>query len=84
MTRFLSTGNSYPYFLQEWGYQAWNHAEASPISLGVMPSDVSASMTVNLPLGTDASLAISVEPEGGSPTGLPTGPVVAQGRLSPV
>lgn len=58
--------------------------EGAPISLGVMPSDVSASMTVNLPLGTDASLAISVEPEGGSPTGLPTGPVVAQGRLSPV
>jgi hypothetical protein len=23
----------YPYFLQEWGYQAWNHASASPISL---------------------------------------------------
>lgn len=23
----------YPYFLQEWGYQAWNHATASPISL---------------------------------------------------
>jgi hypothetical protein len=23
----------YPYFLQEWGYQAWNHALASPISL---------------------------------------------------
>lgn len=23
----------YPYFLQEWGYQAWNVAEASPISL---------------------------------------------------
>jgi len=22
----------YPYFLQEWGYQAWNHALASPIS----------------------------------------------------
>ena len=21
----------YPYFLQEWGYQAWNHAQASPI-----------------------------------------------------
>jgi hypothetical protein len=26
----------YPYFLQEWGYQAWNHAEASPITLGVV------------------------------------------------
>jgi len=23
----------YPYFLQEWGYQAWNHAAVSPISL---------------------------------------------------
>ncbi len=23
----------YPYFLQEWGYQAWNHAASSPISL---------------------------------------------------
>ena len=26
----------YPYFLQEWGYQAWNHATASPISLAVV------------------------------------------------
>lgn len=23
----------YPYFLQEWGYQAWNHAESSPITV---------------------------------------------------
>ena len=23
----------YPYFLQEWGYQSWNHATASPITL---------------------------------------------------
>ena len=26
----------YPYFLQEWAYQAWNHAVASPISLAVI------------------------------------------------
>ena len=26
----------YPYFLQEWGYQAWNNALASPISLAVV------------------------------------------------
>ena len=26
----------YPYFLQEWGYQAWNRAEVSPISLVVV------------------------------------------------
>lgn len=23
----------YPYFLQEWGYQTWNHAERSPVTL---------------------------------------------------
>jgi len=26
----------YPYFLQEWGYQAWNHATSSPISRKVV------------------------------------------------
>ena len=26
----------YPYFLQEWSYQAWNHAVSSPISLDVV------------------------------------------------
>jgi hypothetical protein len=26
----------YPYFLQEWGYQAWNHAEQSPITAQVV------------------------------------------------
>jgi hypothetical protein len=26
----------YPYFLQEWGYQAWNHAAASPVGLKVI------------------------------------------------
>lgn len=28
--------SGYPYFLQEWGYQAWNHADASPIALDVV------------------------------------------------
>jgi hypothetical protein len=26
----------FPYFLQEWGYQAWNHAVSSPITLSVV------------------------------------------------
>lgn len=26
----------YPYFLQEWGYQAWNQAESSPITLQIV------------------------------------------------
>jgi hypothetical protein len=25
----------YPYFIQEWGYQAWNHAASSPITLQI-------------------------------------------------
>jgi hypothetical protein len=28
--------HGYPYFLQEWGYQAWNIAAASPISLKIV------------------------------------------------
>lgn len=28
--------HGYPYFLQEWGYQLWNHAVASPISLAMV------------------------------------------------
>lgn len=29
----VSRTEGYPYFLQEWGYQAWNTADASPIDL---------------------------------------------------
>lgn len=32
---FRLTGG-YPYFLQEWGYQAWNRAASSPINLDVI------------------------------------------------
>jgi AAA ATPase domain len=28
----------YPYFLQEWGYQVWNNAESSPITLEIVRS----------------------------------------------
>lgn len=28
--------NGYPYFLQEWGYQAWNLAPSSPITLDIV------------------------------------------------
>ena len=36
------------------------------------------------PMAPGTTLAISIEPMGGSPTGLPTGPVVASGTLSAV
>lgn len=35
----------YPYFLQEWGYQAWNIAEKTPISLDVVKKATKASIT---------------------------------------
>lgn len=37
----------YPYFLQEWGYQSWNQAETSPISLSVI-QDATETVTTRL------------------------------------
>lgn len=45
-----------------------------PVRIGI-PADLAGRMKA------DAALAVSVEPPGGSPTGLPTGPVVASGKL---
>jgi anti-sigma-K factor RskA len=59
----------------------------NPVSLGVMDGkDVVTIDTDKLigPDGSRATLAVSVEPLGGSPTGLPTGPVVASGQLQPI
>lgn len=33
LARILIETSRYPYFLQEWGYQAWNTADASPITI---------------------------------------------------
>src|SRR5262249_32331785 len=46
-----------------------------PIRLDI-PSDLAGRIT------PDASLAVSLEPPGGSPTGQPTGPVIAAGKLT--
>jgi anti-sigma-K factor RskA len=46
-----------------------------PIRLDI-PPDLARRLT------PDAALAVSLEPPGGSPTGLPTGPVVALGKLT--
>jgi hypothetical protein len=32
----IEVTQGYPYFVQEWGYQAWNRAESSPITLEVV------------------------------------------------
>jgi hypothetical protein len=33
LAEILKVTEKYPYFIQEWGYQCWNYAESSPISL---------------------------------------------------
>lgn len=57
---------------------------SAPISIGLVPQDGDLRMT--LPEGMEPSaevqLALSDEPQGGSPTGQATGPVVAIGRLT--
>ena len=57
----------------------------APVSMGLIPAGdtalIAVSDTAKEKLGTGAVLAISLEPTGGSPTGQPTGPVVAAGDL---
>jgi len=58
---------------------------AKPISLGMIALDRPTSVTLRpellARLGAQAVLAVSAEPPGGSPTGQPTGPVIAKGTI---
>ena len=60
-------------------------ADGKPRSMGVMPASGPMRMPVPEPMADQlkegVTLAISVEPLSGSPTGLPTGPVIATGTL---
>lgn len=59
-----------------------------PISMGVIPPGTTTRITVSpetqKKLAQGAILAVSLEPAGGSPTGQPTGPVVAAGDLKSI
>jgi anti-sigma-K factor RskA len=61
-------------------------ADGKPRSLGTMPASKQTHMRLADALAQllqeGATIAISVEPRGGSPTGAPTGPVVASGALA--
>ena len=55
---------------------------AAPVSLGLLPSNGERTVDLSTAGGTtEIALAVSLEPAGGSPTGLPTGPIVYQTRL---
>ncbi|GAC1452150.1 MAG: anti-sigma factor [Steroidobacteraceae bacterium] len=61
-------------------------AGQKPIPVGVFAPGAVTTLKLTPPLlaqlGPQAILAVSVEPPGGSPTGLPTGPVVGTGAIS--
>ncbi|WP_421852923.1 anti-sigma factor [Novosphingobium sp.] len=68
-------------------YQLWLIPPGSkPLPLGILSGD--GVQTMELPkalvqtIDHRASIAVSLEPKGGSPTGLPTGPVLASGKVT--
>ena len=70
-------------------HQLWLIPEGGkPISLGVISAGHPARMVMPQALAArligSATLAVSAEPEGGSPTGQPTGPVIGSGKLTTV
>ena len=60
-------------------------AGQKPIPVGMIASNAPTTLTLDAALvarlGPTAALAVSVEPPGGSPTGQPTGPVIAKGSI---
>ncbi len=63
-------------------YELWMlpNGGAAPVSLGLIPGTGNAALPLDAQalavLAQTATLAVSVEPAGGSPTGAPTGPVI--------
>ncbi|MEQ5816543.1 anti-sigma factor [Marinobacter sp. NFXS11] len=67
-------------------YELWVvPEEGEPLSLGVLPAgethEVALSVEAQSSLTRNRTLAISLEPEGGSPTGGPTGPILHVTKL---
>lgn len=67
-------------------FQLWiARGSEAPVSLGVIPAGVSTRVEISdqirALMTSAAHMAISLEPPGGSPTGQPTGPVLAVGDL---
>lgn len=61
-------------------------ADGKPRSMGVMnaavPSWAKVPATASSVMAAGVTIAVSVEPVGGSPTGQPTGPVILTGKLT--
>jgi anti-sigma-K factor RskA len=64
-------------------FELWAIAGGPPKPLGLVAATPGKPLLVPASAVTVAGtvLAVSLEPEGGSPTGLPTGPVLFQGKV---
>jgi anti-sigma-K factor RskA len=64
-------------------FELWAIAGGPPKPLGLVSAAPGKPLLVPASAVSDAgtTLAVSLEPEGGSPTGLPTGPVLFQGKV---
>ena len=75
------------YITAEKAFELWllPANKTAPISVGLVQNQGVTTLTLPSELSVEfiktAGLAISLEPTGGSPTGLPTGPVLYQGKL---
>ncbi|WP_295683135.1 anti-sigma factor [uncultured Nevskia sp.] len=66
--------------LGEHSLELWLITDAGPVSLGLLPTTGSGTMKMPAGIkGDQLTLAVSLEPVGGSPTGQPTGPVLTSG-----
>jgi anti-sigma-K factor RskA len=66
--------------------ELWAITGGTPRPLGLLPPSSAVAAIIDaarLPPPGDL-LAVSIEPPGGSPTGLPTGPVVSKGKVLPL
>ena len=70
-------------------FQLWVIQDAkAPVSVGLLPAGDTAHVAISPDIEKEfiagASLAISLEPAGGSPSGQPTGPIIAKGELKSI
>ena len=70
-------------------FELWMLADNQPpVSMGLLSASEDRTLTLSAKqvqeLQKAKGLAVSLEPTGGSPTGLPTGPVLYQGAMQPV
>ena len=65
-------------------FQLWAIAEGKPQPLGLLDPHPGGKLTLQAArIPANSVLAVSIEPAGGSPTGLPTGPVPYKGAVLP-